>query len=292
MTLPIHDPVLIVAIAMAAFLIMPLLTERLHLPDIIGIVLAGVIVGPHGIGLLERDETIQLLGTVGLLYLVFLAGLEVDLGDLSRKRRRAITFGVITFLVPQVIGTLGAFLLFDFENPWSSAILLGSVFSSHSFLALLIAKRMNLTERELVIAVIGGTVITDTLALFVLALVAQSTNDAFNAWFIIQLLLQTVVFATVVVFGIPLIGRWFFKRVTDGSAHFHFHDDAIVYLWLCCPPRRTRAHYWCLFIWLGHEPISSAFRCPCQPSVFFRQYYFCTILFIIGRNAHRPRHGL
>lgn len=222
MTLPIHDPVLIVAIAMAAFLIMPLLTERLHLPDIIGIVLAGVIVGPHGLGLLERDETIQLLGTVGLLYLVFLAGLEVDLGDLSRKRRRAITFGIITFLVPQVVGTLGAFFLFDFENPWASAILLGSVFSSHSFLALLIAKRMNLTERELVIAVIGGTVITDTLALFVLALVAQSTGDAFNAWFILQLLVQTIIFATVVVFGIPLIGRWFFKRVTDGSAHFTF----------------------------------------------------------------------
>ena len=218
--LPIHDPVLIVAIAMASFLIMPLITERLHLPDIIGIVLAGVIVGPHGLGLLERDETIQLLGTVGLLYLVFLAGLEVDLGDLSRKRRRAISFGVITFLVPQLIGTLGAIVFFDYGI--ASAVLLGSVFSSHSFLALLIAKRMNLTERELVIAVIGGTVITDTLALFVLAVVAQSTTGAFGPLFLLQLLAQTAIFATIVVFGVPILGRWFFKRVTDGGAHFTF----------------------------------------------------------------------
>ncbi|NRA38493.1 MAG: cation:proton antiporter, partial [Planctomycetes bacterium] len=217
---PVTDPVLIVAIAMAAFLLMPLITDRLRLPDIIGVVLAGVIVGPHGLGFLERDETIHLLGTVGLLYLVFLAGLEVDLGDLSRKRKRAIGFGVITFLVPQVFGTLGALFLFDYNL--ATAVLLGSVFSSHSFLALLIAKRMNLTERELVISVIGGTVITDTLALFVLAVVAQSALGNFGIIFLLQLLLQTSIFATLVVFGVPLLGSWFFKRVTDGTKHFTF----------------------------------------------------------------------
>lgn len=219
-SLPVHDPVLIVAIAMAAFLLMPLITNRLRLPDIIGILVAGILVGPHGIGLLERDETIQLLGTVGLLYLVFLAGLEVDLADLSRKRSRAVTFGVLTFLVPQIIGTLGALLFFGFNLPTS--ILLGSVFSSHSFLALLIAKRLGLTEREMTIAVIGGTVITDTLALLVLAVVAQSTSGEFGAVFLIKLLLQAGIFTAVVVFGVPILGRWFFRRVSDGGAHFAF----------------------------------------------------------------------
>ncbi|MDA3959179.1 MAG: cation:proton antiporter [Planctomycetota bacterium] len=216
---------LIVAIAMAAFLLLPLITNRLRLPDIIGILVAGILVGPHGIGLLERDETIQLLGTIGLLYLVFLAGLEVDLADLSRKRARAVTFGVITFLVPQVVGTVLAWLLFDFSMP--TAILLGSVFSSHSFLALLIAKRLGLTEREMCVAVIGGTVITDTLALLVLAGVAQSTAGDFGPLFLGKLLLQAGAFAAVVVFGLPVLGRWFFRRVSDGGAHFAFMMTAL-----------------------------------------------------------------
>ncbi len=220
MTLPVHDPVLIVAIAMASFLLLPLITNRLRLPDIIGILIAGIIVGPHGVGLLERDETIQLLGTVGLLYLVFLAGLEVDLADLRRKRGLAISFGVITFLLPQIVGTVGGMLFFDFSF-WT-AVLLGSVFSSHSFLALLIAKRLGLIEREMTIAVIGGTVITDTLALLVLAVVAQSAVGDFGAMFLIRLLIQAGLFAAVVVFGLPLLGRWFFRHVNDGGAQFVF----------------------------------------------------------------------
>ena len=219
-TLPVNDPVLIVAIAMAAFLLMPLLTNKLRLPDIIGILVAGIIVGPHGLGLLERDDTIVLLGTVGLLYLVFLAGLEVDLGDLSRKRNRAVSFGALTFLVPQILGTLGGWYFFDFN--WPTAILLGSVFSSHSFLALLIAKRLGLTDREMTVAVIGGTVITDTLALLVLAVVAQSTSGEFGISFLLSLLFQAGLFSVAVVVLIPLLGRWFFRRINDGGAHFAF----------------------------------------------------------------------
>ena len=219
-TLPVSDPILIVAIAMAGFLILPLITNKLRLPDIIGILIAGVLVGPHGLGLLERDDTIELLGKIGLLYLVFLAGLEVDLADLSRKKGRAISFGLLTFLVPQILGTLGGLLLFEFSLP--TAILLGSVFSSHSFLALLIAKRLGLTEREISIAVIGGTVITDTLALLVLAGVAQSMTADFGPVFLIELLLMAGAFSALVVFGLPYVGRWFFKRVSDGGTHFIF----------------------------------------------------------------------
>ncbi len=220
MALPVTDPVLIVAIAMSVFLIMPMLTHRLRLPDIVGILLAGMILGPNMTGVLERDETISLLGTVGLLYLVFLAGLEVDLGDLNRKRSRAIVFGVTTFLLPQLVGTAMGFFLLRF--PPASAILLGSVFASHSFLALLIAKRLGLIEREAVIAVIGGTVITDTLALLVLALVARTAQGDFDAWFLVRLFIQTAVFASIVVFLLPLVARWFFRKATDGSTHFAF----------------------------------------------------------------------
>ena len=184
------------------------------------------------------------MGGVGILYLVFLAGLEVDLGDLSRKRDRALSFGFLTFIVPQVLGTIGGVVFFDYN--WPTAILLGSVFSSHSFLALLIAKRLGLTDREMTIAVIGGTVITDTLALLVLAGVVQAEKTGFSAWFLFKLLTQASIYSAIVVFGVPLLGRWFFRKFEDGAAQFTF---MLTVLYICA----TTAHK------AGLEPIIGAF---------------------------------
>lgn len=105
---PFTDPVLITAVAMAVFLLVPLLFERLSVPGIIGLVVAGAALGPHGFGILERDRTIVLLGTVGLLYLMLMVGLELDLHDFARYRRRSVVFGLASALIPGVVGTAAA----------------------------------------------------------------------------------------------------------------------------------------------------------------------------------------
>lgn len=104
-SLPITDPVLIVAVAAAIFLITPILSERLRVPGMVGVIVAGALVGPNGLNLLQRDHTIVLLGTVGLLYLMFLAGSEIDLHGFRRYRSRSIGFGALTFILPQTLGT-------------------------------------------------------------------------------------------------------------------------------------------------------------------------------------------
>ena len=103
-TLPFTDPVLIVALATLLFLIVPVLAERVRVPGVIGLIVAGAAVGPHGFGLLARDQTIILLGTVGLLYLMLMVGLELDLHQFSRYRNRSIVFGTLSFLVPALFG--------------------------------------------------------------------------------------------------------------------------------------------------------------------------------------------
>ena len=121
---------------MAVLLIAPIVFEKIKLPGIVGLIIAGVFIGEHGLGILERDNTIELFSTVGLLFLMFMAGLETSLDDLKLNGKKAAIFGLGTFLVPMVIGTL-AFLLLDYSL--LASVLVASCFASHTLLALPIA---------------------------------------------------------------------------------------------------------------------------------------------------------
>jgi Kef-type K+ transport system membrane component KefB/mannitol/fructose-specific phosphotransferase system IIA component (Ntr-type)/nucleotide-binding universal stress UspA family protein len=218
LSLPITDPVLIVALAMALFLAAPLLMERLRMPGIIGLIVAGAVVGPHGVGLLDRDPTIVLLGTVGLLYLVFLAGLELDLHRFAEYRRGSVIFGAISFGVPMGLAAL--------IMPWlgfslSAAVLIGSIIGSHTLLAYPIVSRLGLVKNRAVTTVVGGTLVTDTLALGVLAVVAGSLEGEISAVFFLRLFGVLAIYVTLVVVGVPRLGRWFFRN-TPGQAPAEF----------------------------------------------------------------------
>jgi Kef-type K+ transport system membrane component KefB/mannitol/fructose-specific phosphotransferase system IIA component (Ntr-type)/nucleotide-binding universal stress UspA family protein len=219
-TLPITDPVLIVAIAMAIFLVAPFLFERMRVPGIIGVIVAGAVIGPTGLGVLARDATIVLLGTVGILYLVFLAGLELDLHRFVRFRRRSIVFGLISFSIPMTLGTLVMPLLgFD----WAAAILIGSIIGSHTLLAYPIVSRLGLVKNAAVTTVVGGTLVTDTLALGVLAVVAGSIGGAISVGFFLQLFGVLGLYVAAVLVGVPRLGRWFFRNAAgNASAEFIF----------------------------------------------------------------------
>ncbi|ADI15776.1 cation:proton antiporter [Truepera radiovictrix] len=212
---PFTDPVLIFAAAMTIFLLVPLLFERLGIPGIIGLILAGTLVGPNGLGLLERDATFQLLGQAGLLYLMFVAGLEIDLGGFRRNRNRSLGFGALTFLIPQGLGTLMALYLLDFSLP--VAILLASLFASHTLLAYPVASRLGISKSDVVTTGVGGTIITDTAALLVLTIVAASAVGDLDARFWATLIPSVALYTFLILWGLPRLGRWFFRNVKAGG---------------------------------------------------------------------------
>jgi Kef-type K+ transport system membrane component KefB/mannitol/fructose-specific phosphotransferase system IIA component (Ntr-type) len=217
-TLPFTDPVLIVALAMAIFLAAPLLFERMRIPGIIGLIVAGAVVGPHGLGLLARDPTIVLLGTVGLLYLVFLAGLELDLNRFSEYRRNSIIFGLVSFTVPMALATVVMPVL-GFGMP--ASLLIGAIIGSHTLLAYPLVSRLGLIKNTAVTTVVGGTLVTDTLALSVLAVIAGSMDGEMGAGMLLRLFGVLALYTAVVVIGVPRLGRWFFRN-TPGQAPAEF----------------------------------------------------------------------
>ena len=105
-SLPLKNPVLIFSLILFIILLTPVLLQRLRIPDLIGLIIAGAVIGPNGVGIMERDSSIELFGTVGLLYIMFIAGLEIDMADLKKNYGKTLTFGLYTFLIPMIVGTL------------------------------------------------------------------------------------------------------------------------------------------------------------------------------------------
>ena len=218
---PFEDPVLIFTLVLLIILFAPILLSKLRIPGIVGLILAGVIVGPNGLNLLQRDASMILFGTVGLLYIMFLAGLEIDMVDFRKNKNKSLVFGAFTFLIPITIGTFIFYYLLEYE--FLSAILLSSMFSSHTLIAYPIASRLGISKNEAVTVTIGGTIVTDTAVLLVLAVVAGSAEGDVNMLYWVKLAVSLAVFSGVVMFGFPYIASWFFKNVEgEKGAQFIF----------------------------------------------------------------------
>ncbi len=219
-SLPINDPVLIFAIAMGIFLLAPIVFERLKVPGIIGLIVLGAVVGPNVLNLLERDFTFELLGQVGLLYLVFLAGLELDLNRFNEYRQRSVIFGGLSFGLPMALSLLVMPML---GFGLAASLLVGAIIGSHTLLAYPVASRLGIVQNTAVVTVIGGTLVTDTLALTVLAVVAGSLTGELNAVFWLRLFGVLALYAAIVMIAIPRVGRWFFRNVpSQAPAEFLF----------------------------------------------------------------------
>jgi Kef-type K+ transport system membrane component KefB len=214
-SLPVTNPVLIFALAMVVFLVAPLIVERFRVPGMVGIIVSGAILGPHGLNVLERGQTIVLLGTVGLIYLMFLAGVEIDLHGFRRYRWQSLAFGTLTFVLPMVLGW-GAGLVLGFGP--GSALLLGALLASHTLVAYPLALSMGIVRNGAVTAAVGGTMITDTAALLVLAVIASATRGALDMAFWIRLGGSLAAFVALITLGLPRLTRWYFRRETTGTA--------------------------------------------------------------------------
>ncbi|MEA5583584.1 cation:proton antiporter [Nodularia harveyana UHCC-0300] len=217
---PIKDPVAVFLMILGIMLIAPLLFEKIRLPGIVGLILAGVVVGPNGLGLLARDSTIILLGTVGLLFLMFMAGLETSLNDMKYNADKAVIFGFATFLVPLVLGT-GAMMAIGYDL--LAAVLVSSCFSSHTLLALPVASKLGIMRSQVMTTVLGGTLITNILALLVLAVVVRAHEGNLTLQFWLFLIPSLVIYTFLILWGLPRLGRWFFQRFGhDEGAEFTF----------------------------------------------------------------------
>lgn len=219
--LPIDKPVFIFTLVLLIILLVPLFLRRVRIPTLIGLIVAGIVVGPKGLNLLQRDASIVLFGTVGLLYIMFLAGLEMDLAEFKRNRARALLFGAFTFLIPQTIGTIVGVTVLGFSLV--SSLLLASMFASHTLLAYPIVSRLGLSRSEVVAVAVGGTMITDTAALLLLAVIAGSYQGELSLLFWLRLLVLSAVLVLTVLFVFPRIAAWFFKHgQMDGAMQYVF----------------------------------------------------------------------
>lgn len=225
--MPLGNPVIIFTLVLFIILFAPILFSKIRVPHIIGLILAGVIVGPYGLNLLRRDSSIVLFGTVGLLYIMFLAGLEIDLSEFKKNRNKIIFFGLTTFILPLAAGVLACYYVLGYG--FLSSLLLASMFSTHTLVSYPIASQYGLTGKPAVTLTIGGTMVTDILALLILAGVAGMTKDEVSANFWIQLGFSSIIFVCIVFFLFPIVIRWFFKRYEDSVSQYIF-VLAIVFL--------------------------------------------------------------
>ncbi len=219
-SLPLKSPVLIFSIILFIILFAPILLNRFRIPHLIGLLIAGAIIGEHGLNLIARNSAFTLFGQVGLLYIMFLAGLEIDLAEFKKNSAKSLLFGMYTFIIPMGLGFIAGRYLLEFSVP--SSILLASIFASHTLIAYPIISKLGVSKNRAVNITIGGTLITDTLALLVLAGVSGMYSDGVKDHFWLQLGISVLAMGAFVMLFFPVIGRWFFKRFDDSVSQYIF----------------------------------------------------------------------
>jgi Kef-type K+ transport system membrane component KefB len=220
-TLPFKEPVFIFTTILLVLLLMPLLLKKVRIPGIVGLILAGIAIGPKGFGLIEMDSGMKLFGTIGLLYIMFLAGLEIDFRDFQKNRNKSLVFGFLTFSIPLSIGTVSTLYILNF--PFNSSLLLASMYATHTLISYPIVSRLGVTKNEAVAVTVGGTIITDTAALLLLSLIKSSVGGAEMSAVLLKMAISFGVFLFIVFFIFSGIARWFFKNVeSEGASQYIF----------------------------------------------------------------------
>ncbi len=219
-TLPISNPVLIFFIVLSIILLAPILLNKFRIPHIIGLIIAGIIVGPHGLNLLERDSSFEIFGQVGILYLMFLAGLEMDIFNLNRNRKPGIIFGLYTFTIPLVLGTAISHYLLHLD--WATSTLLSTIFASHTLISYPIVSRYGLNRYPPATIAVAGTIFAILGALIVFAIIIGSYSGDMSVGYWIRFALSIIVYTLFIAYAYPRLIRWFFKTYADNVIQFIF----------------------------------------------------------------------
>jgi Kef-type K+ transport system membrane component KefB len=226
--LPLKNSVLILALILLIILFSPLLFKRFRIPGIIGLIISGVIIGPNFLHLIESTTSFELLSKTGLLYIMFLAGLEIDMQQFQHNRNKSIVFGALTFLIPIIIGYVVCIYVFQF-SVWP-ALLLASMFSTHTLLSYPIVSNMGIIKNRAVQVTFGGTIITDSAVLILLGFITNVVTGEINSffWFRTTLSLGLLVFCTL--YLLPKISRWFFRNIEAQASSHYIYVLAVVFI--------------------------------------------------------------
>ena len=216
---PLESPILVFSLILMIILLSPILLGRLNIPGIIGLIIAGIMIGPKGFHIIENNSAIELFSTIGLLYIMFIAGLELDLKEFKANRNRSISFGILTFMIPLGIGypICHYFLGYDVN----ASLLTSSMFATHTLVAYPIVSKLGISKNQAVAVTVGGTILTDTAVLILLAVIVGNAEGNLSQDFWIKLGISLTIFSLIMFFIIPRIARWFFEKLKH-EKHSHY----------------------------------------------------------------------
>ena len=218
--LPITDPTLIFFVVLLIILLAPIVMSKLRIPHIIGMVLAGIVIGQYGLDILERDNSFELFGRVGLYYIMFLAGLEMDMEGVKKHSRRFIIFGLLTCFVPLILTYIMAMTMLGYSS--AASFLLGCIMASNTLIAYPIIGRYGLQRHPSVSLSVGSSMISLFMALVMLAAISGSFNGGNNWWFWPLFILKFAAFCAGSLIFIPKLTRYFLRRYSDAVMQYIF----------------------------------------------------------------------
>src|SRR5690606_11213032 len=218
---PLTNSVLIFTLILLIILLSPILLRKIRIPGIIGLIVSGVIIGPHGLNILERNSAVDLFSTIGLLYIMFIAGLELDLNEFRKTRHNSVTFGAFTFIVPILIGYPVCYYLLGYDVP--ASVMISSMFATHTLVSYPVVNSYGITKNEAVAITVGGTILTDTAVLIVLAVIIGSSQGQLDQEFWLRLGVSFAVFLFIMFGIVPRVAKWFFRKVeSEKTSHYIF----------------------------------------------------------------------
>lgn len=226
--LPVKNPVLILALTLLIILFAPLVLKRFRIPGIIGLIIAGVIIGPNTLHIIEKSTSFELFSKTGLLYIMFLAGLEIDMQEYKQNRTKSLVFGAFTFFIPIIIGYIVCVYVFGFTL-WP-ALLLASMFSTHTLLSYPIVSNMGIVKNRAVQISFGGTIITDSAVLILLGVITNMVGGEINSMFWIRLIISLGLLVFSVLYLLPKVSRWFFRNIEGQGSSQYIYVLAVVFI--------------------------------------------------------------
>ncbi len=243
--IPVTDPVLVFAIILLIILVSPVILRKIRVPGIIGLIVSGIIIGPAGFNIIEKNQAIDLFATIGLLFLMFIAGLDLDQQQFRRTRHKSLLFGFLTYSIPFATGLPVCYYLLDYNL--ITSLMISNMFATHTMVSYPVVSRLGLTRNEAVAVATGGTIITDTLVLFVLAVISGTVTGGSGYGQYVRLILSFIAFLLFLVYVVLPVSRWAFRRLEDDNNSQFVYTAFVVFV---CAALAMAA---------GLEPIIGAF---------------------------------
>jgi Kef-type K+ transport system membrane component KefB len=222
-TLPLENPILTFSLLLLIILFSPIILRRVKIPALIGLIISGVIIGPNGFQLISEANMktgfVNMFAKIGLLYIMFMAGLELDMQGFKRYRNKSLAFGALTFFIPLLLGYPTCRYALGLNE--IASLLTASMFATHTLVAYPIVSKFGISKMEAVAIAIGGTILTDTAVLIILAVISGSDNGVINTSVLVHLGITLSIFSLIMFWGVPKISRWFLSKLeSEKSSQF------------------------------------------------------------------------